>query len=290
MLRHHATTALPALVDRRGLLGIALLCAACSDGAVAGDGNLDLAVGSDAAASADLGDGGAAYPYTLSAPSPSFKVSWGSGKLDCSMTAAAMAQSGAASVTFGQSTIYVGWSQVSGNNQDPFIARVSGGSIAFCLAAEAQAPDGRAYGVAWDGGSLLYAVYTVDGGGSAFDGKGGWLPAYGSIGSGGGPTVSVLAKHDPVSGAIQRATFIPAQLASTGKVNTLSPRGFTVTSDGSIEFLGVPSFSPLNPDKSRMCVSGPEYPSGYLVRFPADLSTPTCAQTESCSQVKTRCR
>lgn len=265
------------------------LCAACH-------GNDSSAPGTEDGGAVDLGSGegsgdlaAGSYPYTLSPQNPSFKVSWASGSLDCTMTAVAMAQSGAASVTFGSSTIYVGWKQVSGTNQDPFIARVDGGAVSWCLAAEAQSPDGRAHGVAWDGGSLLYAVYTVVGGGTAFDGKGGWLPAYGSIGSGGGSTVAVLAKHDPATGALQRATFIPSQLASTGKVNTLSPRGFTVLANGSIEFLGSPAFSPLNPDKSRMCVSGSEYPNGYLVRFPADLSTPSCAQTESCSQVKQRC-
>lgn len=277
--------------NRSRLLACAALLWACcesSPGIVGGDLGPDP--GSDGGPTGGTADGGAAYPYTLSPTSPSFQVAWGSGRLDCSMSAAAMAQSGAASVTFGSSTIYVGWSQVSATNQDPFIARVNGGAIAWCLAAEAQSPDGRAYGVAWDGGSSLYAVYSVVGGGTAFDGKGGWLPSYGAGGSGGGPVVSVIARHDPTSGAIQRATFIPAQLASTGKINTLSPRAFTVTSDGSIEFLGAPAFAPLNPDKTRMCAPGSEYPSGYLVRFPPDLGTPSCAQTESCSQVKLRCR
>lgn len=269
------------------LSGIFLLGACSSNSPVEGVSDLSSSAPSDM----QVSDGGtSSYPYTLSATGSAFLGSWGSGKLDCTMSAAAMAQSGAASVTFGNSTIYVGWSQVTSNNQDAFIARVTSGSVAWCMAAESQSPDGRAYGVAWNGGSLLYAVYSVDGGGTAFDGKGGWIPAYGTIGSGGGASVSVIAKHDPASGAIQRATFVPAQLSSTGKVNTLSPRGFTVTEDGSIEFLGTPSFAPLNPDKTRMCLAGSEYPSGYLARFPADLGTPLCAQTESCSQVKVRCR
>lgn len=267
----------------------ALSSAACSEHGVTG---ADLSAGSDGGGSSDASTGDLAsdgYPYALSPTGPGWKVAWGSGTLNCNMTAAAMAQSNAAAVSFGASTLYVGWSQVSGTNQDPFIARVDGGAVTWCVAAESQSPDGRAYGIAWDGGSSLYAVYTVVGGGTAFDGKGGWLPAYGTIGGGGGPAVSVLAKHDPSSGAIQRATFIPAQLSSSGKVNTLTPRGFTVTTDGKIEFLGTPAFSPLNPDKTRMCVAGSEYPSGYLVRFSADLSAPSCAQTELCSQVKTRC-
>jgi hypothetical protein len=91
------------------------------------------------------------------------------------------------------------------------------------------------------------------------------------------------------TGALLRATFIPAQLASSGKVNSLAPRAFTVRADETLEFLGEPAFCPLNPDKSRMCEGGVEYPKGYRVRFPPDLSTPICADTEECSLVKQPC-
>ncbi len=232
--------------------------------------------------------GSSSYPYTLSPTNPAFQVAWQSGSLDCTMSAAAMATSDAAAVTVGASTIYAGWKQVAGNNQDPFLARVDNGGIAWCVGVEAESPDGRAYGLAWDGGPTLYVVYSVDGGGTALDGVGGWLPAYGSAGGGGGPKVAVIAKHDPDSGALQRATFVPAQLPS-GKINTLAPRAFTVTTAGEVELLGDPTFSTLNPDKTRMCASGSEYPSGYRVRFPADLGTPICAQTETCGAVTTPC-
>ncbi|MDX2091427.1 MAG: hypothetical protein SFX73_26440 [Kofleriaceae bacterium] len=255
-----------------------LACAGCGGGSTSA---VDAAPGADG--------GSADYPYTLSPTAPGFEVSWRSGTLDCTMSAAQMAASDAAAVTVGASTIYVGWKQVAGNNQDPFIARVDDGTVTWCIAAEAQAPDGRAYGVVWDGDATLYAVYSTDGGGSALDGHGGWLPAYGTIGSGGGPKVAVIAKHDPATGAIQRATFVPSQLASSGKVNTLAPRALTVIAGGAVEFLGEPAFTPLNPDRSRMCVPDSEYPRGYRVRFPADLGTPSCADTETCSLVTTPC-
>ncbi|MBI5532051.1 MAG: hypothetical protein HY898_05000 [Deltaproteobacteria bacterium] len=240
----------------------------------------------DGGGNADAGD--PPYPYEPSPANPAFQHAWGSSTLECSMTVSEMSK--ATTVVVGTSSIHVGWAQVSGNNQDPFIARVDHGAVAWCVAAEAQGPDGRAYGLAWDGGQTLYAVYTVVGGGTALDGKGGWLDSYGSAGSGGNKTVSVVARHDPSNGSLIATTFVASQLESAMKVNSLSPRAMVVLADGSVEFLGNPAFSPLNPDKTRMCAGGSEYPNGYRIRFSADLKQALCADTTACSKVTAPCK
>lgn len=252
--------------------------------AAAACGDDDATPGQDVA-TADA----APYPYAPSPASPDFVADWRSGTLDCAMDASAMLASDAASVTVGSTTFLAGWSQVSGDNQDPFLARLDAGAVTWCVAAEAQPPDGRAYGLAWDGADTLYVVYTVVGGGTAFDGHGGWVEAYGTMGSGGNVKIAVIARHDPTDGALRATTFVPAQLASRRSVNTLSPRAFTVLADRTVELLGDSAFSPLNPDRSRMCEGGTEYPNGFRAVFSADLTTMLCAQTEECSLVTTPC-
>ena len=56
---------------------------------------------------------------------------------------------------------------------------------------------GKAWTITWDGGDVAYVVYTVVGGGTSLEGKGGWLSSYapGAI-SGGGPKVSPGAPLD----------------------------------------------------------------------------------------------
>jgi hypothetical protein len=99
------------------------------------------------------------------------------------MSAAEMSAAGAANLSFGEATIYVGFEQ-DGQNQNPVFARFDGGAQVYCEHHEQEAPDGRAYGITWDGGPTAYVVYTIVGGGSAFDakGKGGWLDRYGDGG------------------------------------------------------------------------------------------------------------
>jgi hypothetical protein len=182
----------------------------------------------------------------------------------------------------------IGWQQVSPDNQDPVLARVEGDTLIWCLSPEQEAPDGRGYGLAWNGGESFYAAYTVVGGGTAFDGASGWLSDYGSLGSGGNKTVTVLARHRASDGQITASTFVAAQLGSRRAVNSLSPRALTVLADGSVELLADSAFSPVNADGSRMCGDG-EYPAGFRARFSADLEQLLCADTERCSGVKQPC-
>lgn len=81
-------------------------------------------------------------------------------------------------VSFGDTTVYVGFEQVSSNNQDPIVARFDGGEMIYCHYHENDGPDGRALGITWDGGEYAYVVYTIVGGGSDLENKGGWLNSY----------------------------------------------------------------------------------------------------------------
>jgi len=93
----------------------------------------------------------------------------------CAPSAAELQSAGAPTLTFGGSTIYVGFEQ-SGQNQNPLFARFDDGAKVYCEHHETEAPDGRAVGITWDGSALAYVAYTIVGGGSALDGKGGWVP------------------------------------------------------------------------------------------------------------------
>lgn len=259
-------------------------------GGVAGNVNPGGTAGTDSQAGQAGQAGSAPYPYQPGKWNSSYRHSWQSGKLSCSMSPAEIVAADTAKATVGPTTIATGWSQVSSNNQDPFLARVDNGALTWCVAVESAPPDGRAYGIAWDGADNLYGVYSVVGGGTQLDGHGGWMPAYGSAGSGGGKTVGVIAKFNPQDGSILASTFIPSELASAKKINTHSPRDFTMLEDGTIEYLGNPAFAPLNPDGSLMCAGGSEYPNGYRGIFSADLKQLLCAQTESCGNVITPCK
>lgn len=141
--------------------------------------------------------------------------------LNCVMSADEMAATAAARLTFGDSTIYIGYEQ-DGVNQNPVFARYDGGVQVYCEHHEQESPDGRAYGLTWDGGPIAYVVYTIVGGGSAFDekGKGGWLDRYGD--GGGSSKVSFVGEVETAFGTLARGTFVIAKKMD-GKTNTHGP-------------------------------------------------------------------
>lgn len=217
----------------------------------------------------------------------------------CEMSFDEMTSSGAPSITIGDTTIFVGFQQY-GNNQDPVFYRFDNEQKVYCEHHEKESPDGRALGITWDGGPKAYVVYTVVGGGTAFDSlaQGGWMERYGD--GGGSSSVAVIAEVETQFGTVQRATFVPAKRDNGTKTNTLRPAdAVTVLQDGSLEMLGESAFAPLNPDRSVMCVPSTEYPSpldgtmdgpNYLGRFSPDLSGAICASTAGCSLVTTPCQ
>ena len=204
---------------------------------------------------------------------------------------------GAPMVEVGGTTLVVGFQQY-GNNQDPVFLRFDGKEKVYCEHHEKEPPDGRAHGVTWDGGPTAYVIYSVVGGGTAFDGhaKGGWIDRYGD--GGGSSKVTVIASVETAFGTVERASFVPAKRQMGTKTNTLAPAGaIRVLQDGTLEGVGFSAFAPLNGDRSVMCVPDTEYPAAldgaegpsYLARFTPDFASVVCASTAGCSKVTTPC-
>jgi len=86
----------------------------------------------------------------------------------------------------------------------------------------------------------------------------------------------MIASIDTTTGDVIDGTFVIAVLSSN-RVNTMRPDGaLSVLPNGNIEFRGIASYAPMNPDRSRMDCMGP---SGfaYTAIFPPDFSQPVCA-------------
>ena len=188
---------------------------------------------------------------------------------------------GAASITFGNTTIYIGTFQESSNNQDPIVTSFTNGIRDWTQYYDTSAIDGRGVGLLWDGVSQnLYGVFTADGGSQGVNTfgqatQGGWLSGYGS---GGGPKVSVLLKLDPTTGGSQAGTFIRAKL-SNGRTNTLTPADLDFINN-EVVFFGDSFFTPLDVNGQRFSTQNPAFnsPFDYRVVLNADLSQATRAE------------
>ncbi|MFW5748492.1 MAG: LysM peptidoglycan-binding domain-containing protein [Chloroflexota bacterium] len=199
-----------------------------------------------------------------------------------SITTLSQIPTGAARVNAGGVTIVSGFLQVTTINQNPvMIAFNAGGNKIWCKDNyETVGVDGRGVGLYWDG-TVLYGLFTVDGGDNSYGNAdsfnaNGWQPSYGS---GGGSSVTIVARIDPNSGASQGATFIISQLTNNN-TNTVVPTAISYT--GSSVIVGsMAFFSPLNIDKSRMGCTGPS-PFAYTIEFSADLSTAIGAAAVGC--------
>ena len=190
--------------------------------------------------------------------------------------------------------IVAGYEQISANDQDPIVARIDGDVVSVCEhTKKGGGPDARAYGITWDGRDTLYGVFTVVGGGTAFDtaAKGGWITSYGDGGA--SAKVMVVGKLNAKTGVLERATFVSAKLTKDGqtKTNTLTPADAVwVLADGSLEIFGNAAYCSLNPDRTSMCRDGgQDYPKNFRARFSADLTRMLCASATGVSNVKTPC-
>lgn len=187
-------------------------------------------------------------------------------------------EKGAAQVSVGDSTIYIGTEQVSANNQNPIITRFTNGERDWVVNNyETGSPDGRGVGLLWDGEMELYAAFTVDGGGSGISAftREGWLNSYGT---GGGAKVTALVKLDPETGrqgsdvAQGTGTFVSA-LLSNGNVNTLTPTDLSFQGEN-IVLDSESFFSPRRTTKERMEQTiAQDSPFPYQITFEPDLST-----------------
>ncbi|MDP5018786.1 hypothetical protein FJR11_06500 [Anabaena sp. UHCC 0187] len=201
----------------------------------------------------------------------------------CNDTEATIKAKNGPKVTVGQTSIYIGYQQVTSLNQDPRIVRFDNGVKKWCRSDyETTSDDGRGYGLLWDGSGTLYGVFSSTGTQTGADFRrfatGRWLSSYGS---GGGAKVSVIARINPINGDVNYATFLSAILSS-GKSNSLTVTGLswngtnlTVKADS--------WWSPRRPDKKAMtCTPGSVSPFKYTSVFKGDLKTVSSASAANC--------
>ena len=187
---------------------------------------------------------------------------------------------GAAKVSFGNTTVYIGTNQVSSNNQDPIVTSFTNGIRDWVSSYDSSGIDGRGGGLLWDeASSNLYGVFTADGGSNGANSFGstaqGWL---GSYGRGGGAKASVLLKLNPDSGEAEAGTYLRSQLPN-GNTNTVVPTDLDFV-DGEVVFYGDAFFTPLGTDKQPFTekTSDDGSPFAYRVVLSADLATATQAE------------
>jgi hypothetical protein len=186
-------------------------------------------------------------------------------------------------VTIGSTTIYIGYQQVSSTNKDPRLVRFDNGVKRWCRSDyETTGDDGSGYGLLWDGGSVLYGVFSSTGTqtGNNFGrfAIGRWLTSYGS---GGGPKVAVVSRIDPTNGSVNYATFLTAKRPDNGRTNSL-----LVTSllwNGANLTVGATSWwTPRRTNTSAMNCSGSS-PYQYTAVFTSDLTKMNSASAATCS-------
>jgi len=254
--------------------------AACSDGGGASD---DETLGGGATDAADGGgEDGTEQPPGPSAEGWMSDYAEGGVGLSCDDDAATLLDSTAPRVTVGDATILVGFEQV-GDNQNPIVARVDADQRVWCRLHETEPPDGRAMGITWDGGDAAYVVYTIVGGGTSLEGKGGWLSSYapGAV-SGGGAKVSYVGRVSTHDGQLMSGTFVIA-VKSDGKVNSHGPAGaVTVLEDGNVEFVGGSAHKPIDAD-GKTSMDCTDYPFDSKYVFTPQLDQIVCAQCTNCA-------
>ena len=258
-------------------LGLLLACGGGSGSAGSGEGT-DASDGASANDEADVT--GSAPPPGPSAAGWEAGYADGGVRIDCDQDLGAMQQAGAPSLTIDDVTLVVGYEQI-GNNQNPIVARFDGEAMVWCARHETEGPDGRALGLTWDGGDVAYVVYTVVGGGSSLEGKGGWVPSYapGSI-SGGGPKVSYVGRVQAADGTLDAGSFIIA-VKSDNTVNSHNPAGPPVVQpDGTVRFSGSSAHKPI--DEGMVAMDCTDYPFDSTYVLSADLSEMVCAECTQC--------
>ncbi|MBH8553413.1 hypothetical protein I8751_13715 [Nostocaceae cyanobacterium CENA357] len=185
-------------------------------------------------------------------------------------------------VLSGQTTIYIGYQQVSSSNKDPRIVRFDNGIKKWCRSDyETTNDDGTGYGLFWDGKGVLYGVFTSTGTQTGNDfrrfANGRWLTSYGS---GGGAKVAVIAKINPDNGSVYYATFLSARKPSDGKTNSLVVTGLS-WNGVNLSVNADSWWTPRRADKNSMTCSGSS-PYKYAAAFTGDLSKVSAASAATC--------
>ncbi|OUL21415.1 hypothetical protein BV378_26880 [Nostoc sp. RF31YmG] len=186
-------------------------------------------------------------------------------------------------VTTGSTTIYIGYQQVSSTNKDSRLVRFDNGVKRWCLSNyETTGDDGSGYGLLWDGGSVLYGVFSSTGTqtGNNFGrfAIGRWLTSYGS---GGGPKVAVIARIDPTNGSVKYATFLTAKRPDNGKTNSLLVTSL-LWNGTNLTVRATSWWTPRRTNTSAMNCSGSS-PYQYTAVFTSDLTKMNSASAATCS-------
>lgn len=189
---------------------------------------------------------------------------------------------GAASISFGNTTVYIGTHQVSDINQDPIVTSFTNGIRDWVQSYDTSQADARGIGLLWDeGSSSLYGAFTIDGGSTGANSfsaatQGGWLSSYGTAGTNG--RASVLLKLNPTTGGAEAGTYIRAE-QSDGTTNTVIPTDLDFV-NGNVVFFGDSFFVPLDtarePFDTKTTDAGSPFP--YRVVFTPDLTEAVSAE------------
>ena len=202
----------------------------------------------------------------------------------CRDSEAAIRRQGGAVVATGQTRFYVGYQQVSADNQNPIVARFDNGRRTWCQTAyETSNDDSRGYGLVWNGQGTLYAVFSSTGtqGTPSQDFRRfatrGWLTSYGN---GGGAKAAVLARINPTTGNVTAATFLSSVLTS-GRTNSIQVTALNLRADRLL--VEADSwFAPRRPNRQPMQCTGSS-PFRYRLEFSGNLQTVIRSSADRCS-------
>lgn len=199
-------------------------------------------------------------------------------------TEAQVISKGAVGVTFGNTSIYTGYRQVSGIDQNPIMASFTNGVQDWVTTNYDTSPvDARGIGLGWNtANNRLYAAFSTDGGANPdsytrFNDVGMGSAWQNSYGSGGGSKASVIYEIDPSDGSVIAGTYLIARL-SNGNTNSIEITDFDWYNDQLVVYADS-FFSPLRPNKERMVHDGVlSSPFEYRGLFSADLTTLNSAE------------
>ncbi|GAA4271930.1 hypothetical protein U6A24_22780 [Aquimarina gracilis] len=131
----------------------------------------------------------------------------------------------------------IGFNQVTSINQDPFVRKKNAaGETIWYVEHEKSEVDGRAKMILIDNNNTPWVVFTVVGGSNTPTYittqaivEGAFANVYQkSYGTGGGPKVSIIAKLNPETGAIEKATYMIAK-KDDGKTNGFNIQEIGIT-------------------------------------------------------------
>lgn len=206
-------------------------------------------------------------------------------RIDGVLTESDLIAKSALSISNGETSFYVGYQQVSGNNQNPVAYRYDNGQLTWRIDDyEVTGDDGSAYGILWDGNETLYIVFSATGTQGKIEDDyrrfciNGWLTSYGS---GGGSKVSIIAKINVLTGIAEKGTFLYAK-KSNGETNSLTIKSLKLDSDGNLVVTCDSWYSPLQIDKTPFTCTG-DSPFEYTITFEPNLSKALSAKTEQCN-------